>query len=181
MDKAYLITKNNFAVEEVNFPLLRTKTNNIILEYIDELNTTYFKRSLFELYRLGFNVGILLKLSRKNDTKDYLIKFLNQIKGFKINLGVWVHIEKQNDYIYYDILDKYFFNNFITGVRDMYTNNSDMIPRWGANKDIEIINFEEILRDKIPVLSLNTDYKTIYDENKLYPIPTDVVIEALLV
>lgn len=155
---AYLITKEHFEVEEVNFELLKSYTNNVILQY--EKDFTKFRRALFELDRLDFNIGI--------HTED-ITSILPIIAGIKIKLGVWI------DYEYFGSDLKYIneFRNiyFITGIRFNLDLDSQM-PRWGTMGDIE--NSEIIKLDFIrkPILSLklNTDFVKIYNENNLKPV-----------
>ena len=89
MERAYLITKDHFKVEEVNFTQLKETIDNIILEYRFDSNLEYFKRSLFEMDRLGYNIGILVKSSNIS-TDSLLSTFISHIKGFEIKLGVWI-------------------------------------------------------------------------------------------
>lgn len=173
MEKAFLITKNHFDVEEVNYKQLKDFTNNIILEHINDSGSDlfYFKRSLFELDRLNYNVGILLNTDNILSEEQLIKNLLWNIKGFKINLGIWIKGEFKTSI--YDVLRTKFINNFIVGL----VNNSDTnnIPRWGINGDIEEVSTTiiDFIRYPIKELYLNTDYKTIYDENKLKPIPSN--------
>lgn len=172
MKQAYLIEKKHFRVEEVNFSKLRCVTNNIILEYVYDEDNKYFTRSLFELSRLGFNIGILARYSKDKLCRMYLWDLITKLRGFNIKLGVWIDAEDSNDCIYlYNELQKKFSNNFIIGIKhDDLTDVS--LPRWNHNGDIDIsgtTTFDD-MRDFVTILNLNTDYKTIYDENELCPI-----------
>lgn len=181
MKKAYLIEKKHFKYEEVNFKNLSSMTNNVILEYVYEKDNKYFKRSLFELDRLGFNIGILVRISRYEDRDVYLKDLIDKIKGFNIKLGVWIDLTYPGDYKdYYESLIKNFNNNFITGIKGEYQDNL-IIPKWGYNKDIEEIESIKLdfIKDDITVLRLNTNYKEIYDENNLHPIPSTIDINSI--
>ena len=57
MKSAFLLEKKHFEVEEVNFFNLKIYSKNVILEYTDTDND-YFRRSLFEMVRMRFNIGI---------------------------------------------------------------------------------------------------------------------------
>ena len=167
---AYLISKIHFDVEEVNYPQLKEYTNNVILEHVNESGSDlfYFKRSLLELNRLNYNIGILLDTNNILSTKQLIKNLVWNMKGFKINLGIWVKGPLKEPI--YDTLKKEFRNNFIVGlVSDEDTNG---IPRWGINGDIEECDniSLDFIRHPIRGLSLNTDYKTIYEENNLRPI-----------
>lgn len=172
MEKAFLISKNHFDVEEVNYKQLKKFTNNIILEHINDSGSDlfYFKRSLFELSRLDYNIGILLNTNNILSEKQLIKNLLWNIKGFKINLGIWIKGDFKTSI--YDTLRTEFKNNFIVGLVD--NNKNTDIPRWGVDGDIEEINSItlDFIRHPITELYLNTDYKTIYDENKLIPIPS---------
>ena len=118
---AYLITNDHFKVEEVDFEKLKSYTNNIILKY--DVNSHSFRRALFELDRLDFNIGIYA---------DILTGLDHEIKGFKIKLGLWLN-EDIFCRMYHELNDK---RNFITGVvteDDFFTT----YPRWGIMGDIE--------------------------------------------
>lgn len=170
--EAYLIKKEHFDVEEVNYPELKKYTNNIILEHINQSGSDlyYFKRSLYELRRLDYNIGILLNTDNILSQKQLIKNLIWNLKGFKINLGIWITgVLKES--VYNELKDE-FSNNFILGlVSEEYTSN--FIPRWGNKGDIEELESIKInfIRKPILKLSLNTDYKTIYEENDLKYIP----------
>ena len=156
MEKAFLISKIHFDVEEVNYPQLKEYTNNVILEHVNESGSDlfYFKRSLLELNRLNYNIGILLNTDDILSTDQLIKNLVWNMKGFKINLGIWVKGSLKETVA--DILRKEFKNNFIVGI--VTDEDTDNIPRWGINGDIEEIN------------NISLDYKTIYEENNLRPI-----------
>lgn len=179
MDKALLVRKDNFKIQEVDFSKLKEFTNNIILEYTyNSENNKYFRRSLFELDRLGFNIGILCNNIHYVSLYLYLKDVIDSIKGFKINLGVWVELYDDEDYNYlYKPLSEKFNNNFITGIIDStYSDYKELsVPKWGKNCDIEPDGLGvQVNNEYINILSLSTDYKTIYDENNLKPIRSDL-------
>lgn len=165
MEKAILVNKTHFRIKEVNYSNLKKYYNNIILEYTDEIDNKYFRRSLFELSRLDFNIGIILSLSNIE-----LKSFINDIKGFDIKLGIWIY--GSNKISYFNQLSKDYHDNFITGVvSNPYISN---IPRWGDKGDIETTKFVylDFIDGPISELEIHTDYKTIYEENNLKPIPS---------
>lgn len=153
----YLINKDHFKIEEIDFEKLKSYTNNVILEYNQDF--TFFKRALFELDRLGFNIGI----------KTSSLLFFDLIKGFNIKLGIWIEDNESSESFKY--LRK-FKDNFIVGYisDEIYRSIS---PRWGTMGDIEnaeIIKLD-FIREPIQQLIINTDYVKIYDENHLRSIP----------
>lgn len=168
MEHAYVITKNHFIPDEVNYPQLKEITDNVILEYDCTTDLKYFIRSLFEMDRLNFNIGIRLKSS--NIASDYLInEFIKNIRGFKINLGVWIQEDNINNIK--NIRDKFklYKDNFIIGfISDFQLD----CYRWGEMGDIETYAVERVsfIQNMIRLVVLNTDFKTIYEENKLHPI-----------
>ena len=172
MEKGFLITKNHFDIEEVNYPQLKKFTNNVILEHINNSGSElfYFKRSLYELDRLGYNIGILLNTDNILSEEQLLNNLIWNIRGFKINLGIWIKGTCTEDF--YNILKNDYQNNFISGI--ISDNDYINAPRWGINGDIEEIGSINLdfIRCPIIELSLNTDYRTIYDENKLKPLPS---------
>ena len=121
-----------------------------------------FKRALFELDRLDYNIGIYIP--------NEVTNLFNNIKGFKIKLGVWLNEDKyrhlQNE------LNSY--KSFITGIISEDNFRSLQMPRWGTMGDIE--NSEliklDFIREPIQQLIINTDFVKIYDENELKPIPS---------
>lgn len=159
---AYLITKKHFEIEEVNFEELKKYTNNIILQY--EKDFTKFKRALFELDRLGFNIGIY------NHNYYSFIHTLKEIKGFNIKLGIWV--EYHDGLVIKDLstLDEVRKNYIMGLVHNEY--NIPEMPKWGIMGDIEnseIIKLD-FIKEPIQTLKLNTDFVKIYEENDLKPI-----------
>lgn len=155
---AYLITKEHFEVEEVNFELLKSHTNNVILEY--KHNFTKFRRALFELDRLGFNIGIY---NIDSTDKDLIL----YITGFNIKLGIWFTYRSipynQNIFNFNKIY-------FIIGIREDF--NFYDFPKWGIMGDIEYSEIIKLdfIREPIQTLKLNTDFVKIYNENDLKPI-----------
>ena len=172
MEKAYLISKNHFDVQEVNYQQLKDYTNNIILEHVNVSGSEYFyfKRSLFELDRLDFNVGILLDSSNILSEDQIINNLLWNIKGFDIKLGIWIKGPLKESI--YDKLHKEFSNNFIVGM--VSENDKISSPRWGTMGDIEELeNISlDFIKDPITEIALNVDYKTIYEKNNLKPIPS---------
>lgn len=192
-EKAYILKKIHFDIQEVNFEQLKEHTNNIILEY--SFNDPYFKRALFEMDRLNYNIGILITdVDQTEYTSSMLLDLLYNISGFNINLGVWINY-KDNDKTYdvFNTLQTKFSTNFITGLvncplLENKEQNNFVIefldyPSWCTKGDIE--NYSIIMLDfiyySINVVSLNTDYKTIYKENNLTPIKRNInnLIEIL--
>lgn len=175
MEKALLINKNHFDVREVNFKQLKDYTNNIILEHVNNSGSVYyyFKRSLFTTDLFDYNVGILLNTDNILSEKQLINNLVWNIKGFDIKLGIWIKGSFKESV--YNALRDEFKNNFILGlVDDKNTNN---IPRWGIKGDIEenkSINID-FIENPVTELILNTDYKKIYEENKLTPIPSSYV------
>lgn len=170
MNMAYLIQKKHFNIQEVNFSKLKKDTNNIILEYT-YLDNKYFRRSLFELDRLGFNIGIYIPKMPKGSS--IMSDLINNLKGFKINLGIW--IDSYNGVNLFNKLDIFNKKYFIIGV--IPTNDSidlNRYPVWKNNGDIEDIDTVAIDNELISVLRLNTDYATIYNENKFRNIPSNI-------
>lgn len=170
MEKAYVLQNKNFYPQEVDFKKLRSVINNIFLIFeIDNLdNNKYFKRSIFELYRLNFNIGIYL--SNYNENIVSVKELIKNIRGFDIKLGVWTN----DSVLYYKLLE--FKNNFIIGIKDEY-NQTQIIPRWEDNGDIENISLNtklDFISDYLYEISLNNDFKTIYEENNLKPIPSTI-------
>lgn len=173
---AFIIQENHFKTQDVDFEQIRNNyTNNIILEY-DYNNTEHFKRSLFELDRLKFNIGILF--IHNNDFNNTIIDtiltdLLNNIKGFKVNLGIWIQSDDKVILKYiYDILNTNYSNNFITGVKG---DSDKFIPLWKKKGDIEdnSIILTDFMPKSIKTVRINTDYKTIYEENNLSPIKSN--------
>ena len=74
-NKAYIIQSTHFTTEEMNFEQLKEYTDNVILEYKNDDNK-HFRRSLFELDRLKFNIGILLTDNTDTDIKLILKSLL---------------------------------------------------------------------------------------------------------
>lgn len=152
----YYIQEDHFRIEEVNFEQLKQYTNNVIIEY-----TPYFKnfrRALFELDRLGFNIGIYA-----NKYKDV---FFNS-RGFNIKLGIYL---REEDYRYnYTKFQGY---KYIIGIVSEDNSIAYNCPRWGHMGDIENLNMIELdfIRGPIQTLKLNTDFIKIYNENNLFPI-----------
>ena len=74
--------------------------------------------------------------------------------------------------ILYDILNINYSNNFITGIKG---DSDKFIPLWKKKGDIE--DYSIILTDFMPksikTVKLNTNYKTIYEENNLIPIKSN--------
>lgn len=166
MEIAFIINKKHFAVEEVDFEKLSKYTNNFIIEY-DYNDNSYFRRSLFELDRLGLNIGISIDLP--NIDYNILNDLLNNIKGFNINIGVWyTPIDEYNNI--YGKLNEFVFN-FIYGIK---SNTNLPIPVWKENGDIEDGDVIVIdgMKEPINTVYLNTDYKSIYKENNFKPIPS---------
>ena len=95
IDKAYVIQKKHFKIESVDFVQLKGYTDNVILEY-NYGDTSYFKRSLFELDRLNYNIGILVNDNTEIDMPMLLKDLLENIRGFNINIGVWLNISDTN-------------------------------------------------------------------------------------
>lgn len=158
---AYLITSKMFKDEEVNFEQLREYTNNVILVYTDEF--TKFNRALHELKRLNFNIGIYIHRT------ENLNLFMYYIRGFKINLGIW--LDEKPFYEHKEYLDT-FKDNFISGLRtEKDSTNYYWSPMHG---DISHWSFVDLdfVRGEILELALNTDFAKIYEENGLKPIPS---------
>lgn len=187
-EKAYVIKSEHFKIQEMDFEQLKEYTDNVILEYSD---MDYFKRSLFEMDRLGYNIGILYTVSQSND----LEKLLNAIRGFNINLGVWVDFK--NDEISYNAfitLREKFNKNFITGIRlcpllldkdFSFIENIKDYPKWGPSDSKCDIESDTIIMPyfshfSINTIRLNTNYKKIYEENNLKPIKSNEVITNIL-
>lgn len=172
MKKAYHLTTKDLTGDiEVDFNKLSKETSNFIIDY-NVSNNKYFKRTLFELDRLKLNTGILIVFDDKNEfTNDTILKYLiNDIRGFKINLGIWVDYTNIENLELYNLLENY-QEYFITGIRDI--NNkctiSNSVPLWSNNGDI-------IEQDNTKEITLISDYKTIYEENKMKPIPSNYII-----
>lgn len=179
IDKAYVIQKKHFKIEPIDFVQLKGYTDNVILEYNYD-DTSYFKRSLFELDRLNYNIGILVNDNTEIDISILLKDLLENIRGFNINIGVWLNISDTNRLSYvYAILDYSLSDNFITGIKGSV---SDEYPMWKENGDIE--DYTHIMLDfihqSIKTVKLNTDYKTIYKENNLKPLKSNEDILSLL-
>lgn len=182
-DKAYVIQKHHFDIEEVNFEQLKNCTDNVILEYL-YTDVLYFKRALFELDKLKFNIGILLNDNTSIDSKELLKDLLNSIRGFNINIGVWLNINDTDKLCeIYSILKESLSDNFITGIKGNYNNilNNDY-PVWKDNGDIEDSSYImlDFIHQSIKTVNLNTDYKYIYKENNLKPIKSNESIINLL-
>lgn len=156
---AYLITGKHFEVEEVDFEQLKKYTNNVILQY--EKDFTKFRRALFELDRLGFNIGIY--------SSEYTGLFLLPlIAGFNIKLGIWFKYAVSINIEELSVFNKiYFITGLVSEIFDI-----PKYPRWGTHGDIEY--YEKIkldfIREPIKTLKLNTDFVKIYDENNLKPV-----------
>lgn len=182
-NKAYIIQSTHFTTEEMNFEQLKEYTDNVILEYKNDDNK-HFRRSLFELDRLKFNIGILLTDNTDTDIKLILKSLLESIRGFNINIGVWLNISNMVKLIdAYRILETSLSSNFITGIKGNYKNLlNDNYPVWKENGDIE--DFTRIMvhfaHQTITTVKMNTDYKTIYKENKLKPLKSNEDISLLL-
>ena len=83
----------------------------------------------------------------------------------------------------YRILENSLSSNFITGIKGNYKNLlNDNYPVWKENGDIE--DFTRIMvhfaHQTITTVKMNTDYKTIYKENKLKPLKSNEDISLLL-
>ena len=153
----YMITKENYNnIKQINFKELRKKTDSIIVVY--EYSFKEFRRVLFLLDSLNFNIGIYI-----NEQELDLSKFISNIKGFNIKLGVWI-----NNYMQNDLLIEYRMNNFITGI--ISEDESCMLYRFGYHGDIEIIDTYKFYNNSLWKLKINTDLSKIYDELKLKPI-----------
>ena len=189
IEKAYLIKAQHFKIQEFNFEQLKEYTDNVILEYFDN---KYFKRALFEMDRLGYNIGILIPHIEDIDYKDILLDLLQNIRGFNINLGVWVdYKDNETTYNIFNTLHEKFSKNFIVGLRNcplLEDKENTFItefldyPYWGPKGDIEnnSIIMPDFTHFSINTVLLNTDYKTIYEENNLEPIKSDTLILPLL-
>lgn len=174
MEQAFNILKSDFLNGDVDFKSLSKFNNNFIIDY-HYGDTSYFKRALFELDKLNLNIGVHIKLDPDFPLDLLLENFINNIKGFKINLGVWIDFiddskipelfNKLSEYKKYFIIGcKMFYN-------DMKPENG---PIWYINGDIEslgVIYYSEYHKF-YSMVNLNTDYKTIYNENNLVKIPS---------
>lgn len=170
MKKAFLISKNHFDIQEVNYPQLQEFTNNVFLEHVNQSGSDlyYFKRSLYELDRLNYNIGIVLDTTNILSEDQIINNLIWNIRGFKINLGVWIKGPLKESI--YEKLKVEFSYNFILGL--ISDDDNITSPRWGIMGDIETLNPIKLdfIKDEIIEVSLNTDYKTIYEENGLSPI-----------
>lgn len=178
METACIITKNHFQFEEVDFKQLSSYCDNFIIEY-NYKNNSYFKRSLFQLDKLEANIGILVNINDYDNIEDIYNDLINNIKGFNINLGVWIDFKARiKDFVLYNDLKK-FNNNFITGFKNTKYKIIELEgPIWKENGDIdtgEYISFD-FIRSEIPTAILYSDYKSIYKENNLKPIPSNYKI-----
>lgn len=169
---AYVINPIHFKVQEFNFALVKDYTNNIILEYEIGSPVDYYKRSIFELSRLGFNFGILIIDNiEPHDIKQTEIELLlDNIRNFNVYLGVWIsskNLDNQNNI--YDYLSFYYNKNFIIGIKD---SDIDNVYKWGPNGDIEdrSLIMLDFVNSPIQTIKLNTDIKTIYIENNMEPL-----------
>lgn len=172
MEVAYFLEEKHFMVEEVNFKLLKEHTNNVILEY--KPNNKYFKRALFEMDRLGFNIGIYVPYSI-----DYVLNFyvvtqlaISDTRGFNIKLGLWIDDSMEyNTMRIANILKSTYSNNFIVGIRNSNVYNYT----WSYYGDIQDNNdiTLDFIREPIRTLKLYTDFVRIYDENNLKPVPSN--------
>ncbi len=167
---AYLITSDHFKIEEVDFEKLKSYTNNIILKY--NVNFHSFRRELFELDRLNLNIGVLIE-SYDCSLEELIKDFVNAIKGFNINIGVWIDYSGDRELELYNILTEKFSDNFIVGLRYFGNKLSNYSPIWEYNGDIADSNIKilnDISKKKYKVVFLINDYKTIYKENNMKPI-----------
>lgn len=174
-DIAFLIQGNHFDIEEVDFKQIKENfTNNIILDF-NSMTTNQFKRSLFECDRLNINIGVLIL----DDTDSSgMIKLLESMRGFDINLGVWIQKNKDTD-LYYNILKERYYNNFIIGIRFLnksdFDNFSLIVPSWVSKGDLEDYSFilPDFIHKTIKTIKINTDYAKLYKENNLSPIKSN--------
>lgn len=183
---AYILNYKHFYPNEIDLNLLKGYTDNAILEYGYNNSTLYFKRALFELDRLNFNIGILLKDNSDIEYTSIIKDLLENLKGFNINIGIWLeihNIEKLN--IVYKILNK-LSDHYIIGIRGDYEQSQlpiiNQSPIWTDNGDIEdnyslLLNFTQHF---MYIVKLNTDYITIHKENNLQPIKSNENIDLLL-
>lgn len=162
---AYMVSKEIFKPNnEIDLKKLKEYTNNIIAVYNSDFKD--FRRLLFLLDSLDFNIGIHINELNTIDITD----FIYNIKGFDIKLGVWCsNIETYNLLTIYK-------DNFIVGLIGI--NNDSQIPRFGPFGDIEVskLNHFDFSSKSIQELKINTDYIKIYNENKLKPIPSTYII-----
>ena len=161
MTTGYLLENKHYE-QDIDFKLLKDHTDNIILEY-DKNNTDTFRRFLFGLDQYEFNIGVL---SNPEDIQS----LLKAIAGFKINLGVWISSDFSKDII--DSLDPY-RDNFIFGFETDEELTS--YPYWGPHGDIEskTVTMLPELHKTVIGIDINSDYKTIYEENNLKPIKSN--------
>lgn len=171
MKEAFLITKNHFDIQEVNYVQLKEYTDSIFLEHVNQSGSDlyYFKRSLYELDRLNYNIGIVLDTNNILSEKQLIKNLIWNIRGFKINLGIWIKGPLKESI--YNNLKTEFSHNFILGLVEDETTD-EYIPRWGDMGDVEEVEPIKLdfIKDDIIKVSLNTDFKTIYEENNLIPI-----------
>lgn len=177
MERAYYLTKQDLTDNlEINFLELSKNTNNFIISYHYN-DITYFRRALFELDRINSNIGILIELDSNCKDIDAIEKdFINSIKGFNINLGVWIDYKDDLSLALYNKLNDTYDNNFVTGMRYFGNKLSNYSPIWEYNGDISESNISTISSEskkKYKQVFLINDYKTIYNENNLKPIPSN--------
>ena len=172
MERAYHLTKQDLTENiEINFLELSKISNNFIISYHYN-DTKYFRRALFELDRLNLNIGVLIE-SYDCSLEELIKDLINAIKGFNINIGVWIDYSGDRELELYNILTEKFSDNFIVGLRYFGNKLSNYSPIWEYNGDISDSNIK-ILNDtskkKYKVVFLINDYKTIYKENNMKPI-----------
>lgn len=177
MEKAYHLTRKDLTENiEINFEELSKLTDNFIISYHYN-DTKYFKRTLFELDRLNLNIGVLIVIDSDNYSIENVLKeFIDSIKGFNINLGVWVDYSGEKDLELYNKLNELFSDNFITGLRYFDNKLSNYSPIWEYNGDIAesgITSFNKTSLKKYKMVFLINNYKDIYKENDLKPVPSN--------
>jgi len=173
MNIAYLLNIKHFKDQDISFVKLQKtqEVKNIILDY--RPGYTHVPAALFELKRLGINVGLrVLSDDYSEDPSEgpgmFLYNVLELVKGFDIKLGIWT-----NSAVLQTALSK-FKDNFISGI---ISNDDilDFVPRWGEMGDIEDIGLSPIISIKgdVMFLRLNTNFIDIYDKNNLQPLPSN--------
>ena len=110
-----------------------------------------------------------MNITNTDNVHSFVSRFINDIKGFDIKLGVWIENSDNGLELFNRLLP--YKHNFILGTRGEFK-TKEYTPTWRTNGDIEDKEYVNLdfLREPILRLGIYSDYVSIYDENKFAPI-----------
>ena len=156
-------------------------SDNFLISY-NSIHKNELQHIMNKLDELKANIGIIIS----NEFIDDLAGILNFVKGYKINIGVWMTCEDNvEDYTYYNTLKTKTKQNFITGI-----NPSFCITEESKLFDIDTtfimypgkeIRFYDITDNGIHRYEFNSDLKVAYDKYGFKPLPRTTDVYELLI